>query len=197
MMNPPFTNEEIESFVVQAQQGEEDAFERLFDLYYGPISRYIHLRANTEEVEDLVSDIFLKVIKNLSRYKPQKRIIENGKGAFAAWIFRIARNQVIDHYRVAQESISLYDETSGELRFDIPSPRLDPRQSAEQHEAHRFIHTALKKLPNTHREILELKFLHEFSNTEIAEITGKNEGTIRVAQLRALREIRKYFPEDE
>ncbi len=196
-MNPPFTNAEIEHFVVQAQQGNEDAFEKLFDLYHEPIFRYVRLRSNPNEAEDLVSDIFLKIVKNLSRYKPQKKVIENGRGAFVAWIFRIARNLIIDQYRRAHEAISLHDPESGELRFDLPDPRLNPQQSAEQHEAHRFIHAALKKLPSTHREILELKFLHDFSNTEIAQITGKNEGTIRVAQLRALREMRKGFPDED
>ncbi len=196
-MHPPFSNAEIEIFVAQAQQGNDAAFEKLFDHYYDSILRYVGLRIKSEEVEDLVGDIFLKIIKNLPRYKPQKHITDSGKGAFAAWIFRIARNQIIDHYRTNKEAQRLYDEETGDLLFDIPSPHLNPHESAEQHEAHRTIHKAIKKLPSTHREILELKFLHDFSNAEIAKITGKNEGTIRVAQLRALREIRKYFPEDD
>ncbi len=196
-MNPPFTKAEIENFVVQAQQGDEAAFEKIFNLYYVPISHYVRLRSNPEDTEDIIGDIFLKIIQHLPKYKPQKKVLESGNGAFVAWIFRIARNQIIDHYRLTKDTISLYDPKSGELRLDLPDPRLNPQQSAEQHDSHRAIHAALKKLPHTHREILELKFLHDFSNTEIAEITGKNEGTIRVAQLRALREIRKHFPNEE
>ncbi len=196
-MSSLFSTPEIEILVAQAQQGNEDSFEKIFELYYEPIMRYVRLRSNLEEVEDLVSDIFLKIVRNISRYKPNKSILETGRGAFSAWVFRIARNVIIDQYRNAKDNVSLYDPKSGEMRFDLPDPRLNPQQSAEQHDSHRAIHAALKKLPNTHREILELKFLHEFSNAEISAITGKSEGSIRVAQLRALREVRKYFPNED
>ena len=196
-MSSLFSNPEIEILVAQAQQGNEDSFGKIFDLYYDPITRYVRLRIKPEEVEDVVSDVFLKIVRNLSRYKPNKNILETGRGAFTAWIFRIARNLIIDQYRRAHEDISLYDPENGEIRFDLPDPKLNPQQSAEQHEAHRAIYAALKKLPSTHREILELKFLHEFSNAEISSITGKSEGSIRVAQLRALREVRKYFPKED
>jgi RNA polymerase sigma-70 factor (ECF subfamily) len=189
-------NSEIEILVAQAQRGDEPAFEKIFELYYEPLCRYVRFRSKPEETEDLVSDIFLKIVRNLSRYKPQKGILKSGRGAFSAWVFRMARNLIIDQYRNAHESASLYDAESGELRFDLPDPRLNPQQSAAQHDEHRIMHSALKKLPASHREILELKFLHEFSNTEIATITGKSEGSIRVAQLRALREARKFFPKD-
>jgi len=190
------TNREIEQLVIQAQKGDEDSFAQIFDAFFEPVSRYVRLRTKIEESEDIVNEIFLKVVRNLPRYSPDKRILSGGRGAFAAWIFRIARNQIIDLYRKTREQTSLHDAETGELKFDFPDPRLDPQQSAEQHEAHRFVHAALKKLPSTHREILELKFLHEFSNTEISQITRKSEGAIRVAQLRALRELRKFFPND-
>jgi RNA polymerase sigma-70 factor (ECF subfamily) len=81
------------------------------------------------------------------------------------------------------------------LQFDIPDNALNPHDSAVQHEEHRKIRGILKKLSDTHREVLQLKFLEGFSNPEIAEIIGKSEGNVRVIQLRALRELRKHFPE--
>jgi RNA polymerase sigma-70 factor (ECF subfamily) len=182
---------EIEQLVVRAQRGQENAFSELFDYFYPKILRYISFRVNQEDVEDLVSEVFLRVVDKMKRYQ------KTTKGNFSAWVFRIAHNLVIDFYRQQKEYLRLTDPETGELQFDIPDNALNPHDSAVQHEEHRKIRGILKKLSDTHREVLQLKFLEGFSNPEIAEIIGKSEGNVRVIQLRALRELRKHFSEGE
>lgn len=183
------TKLEIEKLVTRAQRGDEAGFSELFDHLYPKINRYIYFRVNNEDAEDLIADVFLKVVVSLKKYK------KTTKGHFSAWVFRIAHNRVIDFYRKKKEYLQLTDPETGELKFDIPSSDLDPHDSAIQYEEHLKIRGILDTLSGVNREVLELKFLEEFSNSEIAEIIGKSEGNIRVIQLRALRKLRKHFPE--
>lgn len=185
------TSLEIEKLVARAQRGQEEAFSELFDHFYPKISRYIFFRVNAEDAEDLIAEVFLRVVDKLKKYK------KTAKGNFSAWVFRIAHNLVIDFYRQKKELLQLTDPETGELKFDIPDTDLDPHDSVVQDEKHQKIREILQKLSDTHREVLQLKFLEGFSNAEIAEIIGKSEGNVRVIQLRALRELRKHFPEEE
>ncbi len=185
------SNLEIEKLVARAQRGQEEAFSELFDFLYPKISRYISFRVNAEDAEDLISEVFLRVVDKLKKYK------KTPKGNFSAWVFRIAHNLVIDFYRKKKDLLQLTNPETGELQFDIPDSALNPHDSAVQHEEHRKIREILKKLSDTHREVLQLKFLEGFSNAEIAKIIGKSEVNVRVIQLRALRELRKHFPEEE
>ena len=185
------TNLEIENLVSRAQRGQEKAFSELFNYFYPKIFRYISFRVNQEDVEDLVSEVFLRVVDKLKKYQ------KTSKGNFSAWVFRIAHNLVIDFYRRRKEYLQLTDPETGELKFDIPDASLNPAETAIQHEEHRQIREIMKNLSDSHREVLQLKFLEGFSNSEIAGIIGKSEGNVRVIQLRALRELRKYFPEEE
>ncbi len=182
---------EIEKLVQLAQKGREEAFSKLFNYFYPKISRYILFRVNDEDAEDLIAEVFLKVVDKIKKYH------KTPKGTFSAWIFRIAHNVVIDFYRKQKEHFQLVNPETGEIQFDIPDKELNPEESVLQAEEHQKIREILRKLPDPHREVLELKFLEEFSNSEISEIIGKSEGNIRVIQLRALRELRKYFPEEE
>jgi len=181
-------NQEIEKLVSKAQKGDKKSFSQLFDIFYDKIFRYVKFRVEDSEAEDLVGEIFLKTIQNIKKYSKTKN------ARFSSWIFRIAHNSVIDFYRKKREFLGIDESADGEdffiqIKDEAPTP--------EEHTHQRFetqkMYEALKTIPGNQREILELKFLEGFSNTEIAEITGKSEGNIRIIQLRALREMRKYF----
>ena len=179
---------EIEKWVEKAQKGDEIAFEKLYDFWFEKIRRYVFFRVENHEVDDLVSDIFVKVVQNLKKYSPQK------SAGFGAWIFRIAHNQVVDFYRQKHDLASL-DETSDddEPKIKILDPAPLPSEIVQKNFEKKAIHEAISKLNPAKREILELKFLHDFTNPEIAKITGKSEGNIRITQLRALREMRQFL----
>ena len=82
----------IEKLVAKAQSGDEGSFERLFEHFFPKIDRFIRFRVKEENVEDLVSDVFLRTVQNLKRYQVQP------KAKFSSWLFRIAHNLICDQY---------------------------------------------------------------------------------------------------
>jgi len=179
----------LEKLVRRAQSGDEASFEELFDLVFDRVYQFVRFRVEESEAEDVVGDIFLKLVKHLPKYSPRANV------SFWAWLFRVARNTVIDHHRRRRELLALTDDDTDEPIWDIPDDAPLPTEKMQQQWESEKIREILKKLSPIHREIIELKFLHELTNPEIAAITEKSEGNLRVIQLRALREMRKYFPD--
>jgi len=189
-MRENLTPSQIEKIVSAAKRGDEKSFEKIFEFFYDKILRYTAFRVEERETEDIVSEVFLKVVEKLHSYVPDK------KAGFNAWIFRIAHNTIIDFYRRKKEILGLGggEDEEGEnffLQIEDESPR--PDENTDHQFNTRRLYRILQKMPASMREILELKYLEGFSNAEVSHITGKSEGNIRVLQLRALREIRKMW----
>lgn len=192
-MNPGSTDPEaIEALVRKAQSGDEASFAALFEMWFDRVYRYTAYRVDAAECEDVVSDIFLKVVQSLPRYKAQSGV------GFGAWLFRLAHNTIIDWYRKKKALLGSDLEEEGE-DFFAQMADVQPRPDENTNSLYDYerVYKFLKKLKPDQREILELKFLEGFSNKEIASITGKKEGNIRILQLRALKEMRQYLQEDE
>ena len=188
-MREKLTPSQIEKLVAAARRGDEGSFKKIFEIFYEKILKYTLFRVEEREAEDLVSEVFLKVVEKLHSYKPDP------KAGFNAWIFRIAHNTIIDFYRRKKDILGLgNDDDESEnffLQIEDESPR--PDENTDHKLNTRRLYAILKKMPAGMREILELKYLEGFSNAEISHVTGKSEGNIRVLQLRALREIRKMW----
>jgi len=182
----------VEKLVGKAQKGDRSSFNMLFDIYFDRIYRYIGFRVPEDDIEDLTGDIFLKFVENIANYKLVKG------ASFSAWLFRIAHNRVIDFYRKKKEILGIGTDEDDNFWEILPDEKeLKPDEKVLVLEREKQIREVLTKLPASYREILELKFLEDFSNLEISQITGKSEGNIRIIQLRALREMRKYIKKDE
>lgn len=171
---------ELEALVCSAQEGDQDAFAKIYDNFIDQIYRYVYYRVQGEDVEDIVETVFLKVWENLKQYKPQQK-------SFSAWVFRIAHNLVIDHYRAAK------DKAYEELNPDLPD--LDRQHHPIKVVQDRFDNAVLKKamvkLKKQYHDIILYKFVNELSNSEIAEILGKSEGSLRILQFRALKALKR------
>lgn len=179
----------LDKLVRRAQSGDETSFEELFDLVFDRVYQFVRFRVDERDAEDVSGDIFLKMVKHIPRYSPRPGI------SFFAWLFRIARNTVIDHHRKRRDLLALTDDDTDEVIWDLPDEAPIPTEKMQKQWESNKIREILEKLSPTHREIIELKFLHELTNPEIAMITEKSEGNLRVIQLRALREMRKHFPD--
>lgn len=190
------TKEQIEKLVVKAQKFDEAAFTELFEIFYEPLLGYISRRSDNDDTEDLLSETWLRVVQYLPSYKTQK------DASFRAWIFRIAHNKIIDYYRTLKKHLSIEDP-SGSDDDDIPYSlqiQGDERDNPDQKLSRKLDQAELRKyieaLPTLQREIIELKYLEEFTNTEIAHVLNKSEGNIRVIQLRGLRALREMMGDE-
>jgi RNA polymerase sigma-70 factor (ECF subfamily) len=174
-----------ESLVRQAQQNSQQALCRLYEEYFERVYRYVALRVeNRLDAEDITSQVFVKVIKSLSSYKP--------RGVpFSAWIFRIARNQVIDHVR----KHSAMMETAWVEPAAISQE--DPTSVAESNMAIDEMVRAVALLTEAQREVIELRFGAELSTAETAKIMGKTEGSVKALQRSALLALRKHLAEED
>lgn len=171
--------EEIEALVLLAQTGDHDSFAKIYDIFIDPIYRYVFYRVKSVDAEDLVETVFLKVWQNIKQYKPNKR-------SFSAWIFRIAHNLVVDYYRASKDAF--VDELS--LQLPDTDREHNPIRKTQDVLSKDLLKQAISKLKKQYQDIIVYKFINEFSNKELVEIFGKNEGTLRILQFRALKALK-------
>ncbi len=150
----------------------------LYDAYVDRLYRFVFFRVgNAQIAEDLTSQVFLKAWENLGHYEVRGL-------SFGAWLFRIARNLVIDHYRTRKEHESLEEEASVGSHSDLTAESgMDAEFEAE------WLRSAMKQLTDDQRTVLTLKFIEGFSTAEIAQVMGKRQGAIRALQLRGLQAL--------
>lgn len=175
--------EEIEALVVSSQNGDQAAFASLYDIFIDHIYRYVYYRVGSDDAEDIVETVFLKVWEKINQY--QKKPNRN----FSAWIFRIAHNLVVDYYRTASErqteelGLNLPDQTREHNPIRVTQDVLDKN----------VLKTALSRLKRKYRDVLVYKFINDLSNSEISEIIRKSEGSVRILQFRALKALKKIL----
>ena len=171
--------------VLHSQQNPE-AFRELYRHYFPRVYAYVAYRVRREQdAEDVVADVFMQVVKNLHRFEYR------GEGAFTAWLFRIAINQVNQFYRHNDEPLALDDVP------EIQAHQLAPDQAVLRKEQFLQLSQLIATLPPRRREIVTLKFYGGLRNREIARVLKLDERTIASHLSWALNDLRrKYQPED-
>ena len=172
----PVREQDVDVLVERARQGDADAFGALYDRYQPDILRYLTHRLRDPEVaEDLTQQVFLKAWQAVPRY--QQRGVP-----FKAWLYRMAHNLMVDHYRARRPTNDLEG-------IDVPEEPVAEQRVLRQELLER-LQEALDRLSTDHREVLVLRFLMEKSAAEIGEIMERKEVTVRGLQFRALRALR-------
>jgi len=171
----------LDRLVEEARSGDSWAFGRLFDHFHEPIYRYIVSRVQRpSDAEDLTQLVFVKALEALPRYE--------ARGIpFGGWLFRLARNAVIDFVRTRHEHSEL-DTVVGHAGSDA-----GPDQLALTREDVDAVAAALATLTDEQREAIALRFFAGLSAREAAEAMGKQEGTIRGLQFRAIAALRRQL----
>ncbi len=169
----------VNRLVERAQHGDPDAFGALFDHYHAPVYRFIAARVGRpSDAEDLAQLVFVKALEALPRYE--------ARGVpFGGWLFRLARNVVIDHVRTRREHSNL--DIIAEQATDEDGP--DELAAIRQEMA--SVARALRRLTPEQREAIELRFFAGLSAREAAEAMGRQEGTVRGLQFRAIAALRR------
>jgi RNA polymerase sigma-70 factor (ECF subfamily) len=162
---------------LSAKQGNQEAFSELYGLYFDKIYNFIYFRVNHKEIaEDLAEDVFLKAYQRINKL--------NEPNAFEGWLYQIARNTVIDHYRSKHQVIAL-EEVENVIQYEqalIDVIELEAQQ--------RIFIELLKELGPEQQAVIKMKFFEHLDNEVIAGMLKKSEGAIRVIQHRALAKLK-------
>jgi len=173
--------QEEESLVRRAQQRDEEAFARIYEEYFDKIYRFVTFRIGDQtEAEDVTQQVFIKVLHSISSFK--------WKGIpFSAWLFRIARNQVIDYVRKKKRYATV------PLDERVADSDIDPQSATERKLDIERVLAATKQLTDSQREVISLRFTSELSVAEVARIMGKSEGAVKALQHSAIAALRKVL----
>lgn len=163
-----------------AQKGEAEAYGELYERYAENIFRFVFSHVSGRlDAEDLTEEVFLRVWRNLHNYREQGV-------PFLAYLFRVARSVVIDHYRSSAQKQAVVSIEEVALHSQEPGPSESLLQQADYDE----VRAAITDLREDYRMVLMLRFWAGLSPTETAQVMNRSDGAIRVLQFRALNALR-------
>jgi RNA polymerase sigma-70 factor (ECF subfamily) len=175
--------QEEHDLICKAQEYDPVAFGRIYERYYNGVYKYIYYRVGDQSLsEDLTMEVFLKAMEAIDTF--------TFRGVpFSAWLYRIASNLVVDHFRrqPAQSTLSLEEKML--LGVDVPVQQLDSQFT------HEVLRQALAELTEDQQQVIILKFVDGLSNVEVAQILGKTEGAVKSLQHRALASLGRVLGE--
>jgi RNA polymerase sigma-70 factor (ECF subfamily) len=176
------SSQDLKLLVEQAQQGNRDALEELYLLHFDRIYSYLHMSVgNRHDAEDLTTQVFVKMLESIGKFRWRS-------APFSAWLFRIAHNLAMDHFRANKR---------WQPEEEVPEPDPGERSAAEEEAlesiGRQSMLEMIGKLSHEQQQVLTLKFVFNFSNAEAATILDKTEGAIKSLQHRALASLQRQL----
>ena len=169
------------NLVRSALAGDSDAFGSLIAAYQQRVTgiawRY---GVRREEIEDVVSEVFIKVHQNLHRFRPTH--------PFSAWLHRLAVNHVIDHGRTTRR-----DRETRELPVRLADGAPSAGQRLERRERAQAVRRAIEALPDRYREAIFLVYVEGLKIEEAARTLGLPQGTIKTRLMRGRNGLRRIL----
>jgi len=167
----------------RASRADPEAIGALYDRYVVRIYNYIYHRVGQADLaEDLTSQVFARMLEAIREGRAWRT-------SFSGWIYRIAHNLVIDHYRRRGRAAFVELEEASPLISD----EADPLRKVEARLESEHLRAALGKLTEEQAEVIALRFLDEFSIAEVAAMMNKTEGAIKALQYRAVLALRRVM----
>jgi len=171
-----------EKLIKSIQGGETHLFGQLYDHYLPKIYRFVLLKVGQkEESEDIVHDVFINAWQNLGTY--------SSKGfPFSSWLYHIARNKVIDYYRLKKPTTHLEDLDDSFVKVASNAEKLfDINLDLEK------VKSAIQKLTPEQQDVVIMKFVEDLTHQEIAAALNKSEGAVRLLQHRAINNLKNLL----
>jgi RNA polymerase sigma-70 factor, ECF subfamily len=161
------------------------AFAELYEQYLPKVFRYISYRIpDVSTAEDLTSVVFEKALTKFQSFRPDK-------SSFSTWIFTIAGNTLIDHYRVNSKSQTV--QLDDPVAATVPASEISPEEESDRAEDILMLNSCLARLSSPEKEIISLKFGAEMTNRQIAKRLSLSESNVAVIIFRAVRKLRDDF----
>lgn len=171
-----------DQLIKKIQNGDKEAFGILYLTYLDRIYRYIFFRVNQdkETAEDVCEVTFMKALKNIDSFSFEK-------GTFQAWLYRIAHNTVLDHYKSFKAEPRVAEDTAAVEPMVALEEELDAKQQLQA------VLAAMKKLTAEQREVIMLRFVDGMSHKQIAYVLDKQEEAVRAIQYRGLQMLKRLL----
>jgi RNA polymerase sigma-70 factor (ECF subfamily) len=168
--------------VERGQRGDRDALEELYLIHFDRIYSYLHMSVgNRHDAEDLTTQTFVKMLESIGKFRFRS-------APFSAWLFRIAHNLAMDHFRAGRR---------WQPEEEVPEPPGQVELSAEDEALHSIGRASMLELieglSHEQQQVLTLKFVFTFGNAEVATILGKTDGAVKSLQHRALVSLQKQL----
>jgi RNA polymerase sigma-70 factor, ECF subfamily len=181
----PITEASEEELLAAAMQYSEAALGELYDRYEAKIFSYIFRRTGDRPMaEDLTAQVFLRMLESIRDRKAWH-------SSFSGWLYRIAHNLVIDHYRRRERQSSIDLEEAPPMVSDLE----DPVETAEMNIDAERLRAAIRRLTDEQAEVVSLRFLEGYSIAEVAKMTNRTEGAVKALQYRAVTTLRTLLYE--
>ena len=171
---------DVRALVARAQSGDHEALEELYLLHFDRVYSYLQMTVgNRHDAEDLTNQTFVKMLESIERFQWRKVPI-------SAWLFRIAHNLAMDHFRAHRR---------WQPEEEPPEPEDSAELSAEEEALHSIgrqsMLAMIEGLSEDQQQVLTLKFVFNFPNGDVATILGKTEGAVKSLQHRALASLER------
>lgn len=165
--------------IQKCQAGDNQSFAQLYDAYIRRIYDFVYYKTHHKETaEDITSETFIKALEKINQFDPNS--------SFKSWLYKIAQNTVIDHYRKSSRAqITDIDDA-----WDIGSDD-DVAADIDTREKIRELRREMKKLSSAERDIVIMRVWQELPYKEIADIVGKSEENCRTIYSRAIRSLKE------
>ncbi|MDT3415665.1 RNA polymerase sigma-70 factor (ECF subfamily) [Brevibacillus aydinogluensis] len=169
-----------------AEYYESRDFTELYDEYFDRVNRYLRCRVqNPWDADDLTTTVFLKALEKFDQY--------SRTSPFASWIFRIAHNTYVDFMRKNRE----FPVDQDDLLGGEPDDTWQPERQALTNEEIRLLRDRLDKLTQDQRDVLTLRYFADLKISQVAEVLGKTESSVKMISYRALHQLQKMYERGE
>jgi RNA polymerase sigma-70 factor (ECF subfamily) len=174
--------ENEKKYIREAREGRQESFAVIYSHYVPQIFRFVLFKVSGRQTaEDLTHEIFLSAWQNIKGYKQREFPI-------SSWLYQIARNKVIDHYRTSKKNISIDTEDFNEEAIGFYEQKnLDLSLNVEK------IKSLIKLLKQEYQDVIIMRYIEDLDHREIASALNKSEGAVRLMQHRAINILKELY----